>query len=77
MADYHVTHDKSTGDWGAKKSGASRAAARFDTQAQAYDAARGLAERSGGGDVFIHRKDDNVIRDRSTVGKPDPFPPEG
>lgn len=77
MADYDVQYDKDTGDWGAKRAGASKAAGRYDTQAAAHDAARGFAERSGGGEVRDHRKDNNQIRNTDTVGKKDPFPPKG
>lgn len=56
---------------------AGRAAGRYDTQAEAHDAARGFAERSGGGEVRDHRKDNNQIRNTDTVGKKDPYPPKG
>jgi hypothetical protein len=77
MADYDVQYNPDSGDWGAKRAGASRAARRFNTQAAAHDAARGLAERSGGGQVRDHRKDDNRIRNTDTVGTKDPYPPKG
>ena len=35
------------------------------------------AERSGGGEVRDHRKDNNQIRNTDTVGKKDPYPPKG
>lgn len=77
MADYDVQYNKGTGDWGAKRAGASKASARYDTQDAAHDAARGFAERSGGGEVRDHRKDNNQIRNTDTVGKKDPHPPKG
>lgn len=77
MADYDVQYDMSTGDWSAKRAGASRATARFRTQADADDAARGFAKNSGGGEVRVHRKDNNQIRNTDTIGKTDPFPPRG
>lgn len=77
MADYDVQFDKDRGDWGAKRAGASRNAARFGTQADAVDAANDLARNSGGGEVRIHTKDTNVIRDTNTIGKKDPYPPKG
>ena len=73
--DYDVYHDGQ--DWVSKKHGASRASSRHDTQKDAYDATRGYLERSGGGDVAIHRKDNNEIRDKNTIGKSDPHPPKG
>lgn len=73
--DYNVFHDGN--DWVTKKQGASRASSRHDTQKDAYDAARGYLTNSGGGDVSVHRKDNNQIRDKNTIGKKDPFPPKG
>ncbi len=77
MADYDVQYDKDSGDWRAKRSGAEKAAGRYDTQGEAHDAARGFAERSGGGEVRDHRKDNNQIRNTDTIGKKDPYPPKG
>lgn len=77
MSDYDIQFNKSTGDWGAKRAGASRAASRHATQAEAHEAAHGYAERSGGGEVRDHRRDNNQIRNTDTVGKRDPFPPRG
>lgn len=77
MADYDVQFNKNTGDWSAKRAGASKAAARFDTQAAAHDAARGFAQRSGGGEVRDHRKSNNTIRNTDTIGKKDPYQPKG
>ncbi len=77
MADYDVQYDKEKGDWSAKRAGASRAAGRFDTQAQAHAAAADLARSSGGGEVRDHRKDNNAIRNTDTIGKKDPHPPKG
>ena len=77
MADYDVQYDKGSDDWSAKRAGAGKAAGRYDTQAEAHDAARGFAERSGGGEVRDHRKDNNRIRNTDTVGKKDPYPPRG
>lgn len=77
MADYDVQFDKDKGDWSAKRAGASRAAGHYETQADAHAAARGFAERSGGGEVRDHRKDNNAIRNTDTIGKADPHPPRG
>lgn len=77
MADYDVQYDRSSGDWSAKRAGASKAAGRFGTQAAAHNAARGFAERSGGGEVRDHRKSNNIIRNTDTICKKDPIPPKG
>jgi hypothetical protein len=77
MADYEVQYDKSDDQWKATRDGAKRAGAVADTQAEAIADANDLAANSGGGEVRIHRKDNNEIRDSNTIGKPDPFPPKG
>lgn len=77
MADYDVQYNKNTGDWSAKRAGSSKAAGRYDSQADAHAAARGFAERSGEGEVRDHRKDNNQIRNTDTIGKKDPHPPKG
>jgi len=76
MANYHVTKDKSTGDWRVKREGAERAAGVFNTQREAEKAAKELAGNTGGGEVRIH-KPGGPIRDSDTV-KPgnDPNPPK-
>ncbi|OBC14622.1 MULTISPECIES: DUF2188 domain-containing protein [unclassified Gordonia (in: high G+C Gram-positive bacteria)] len=77
MADSDVQYDKTSRDWSAKRAGADRAAGRYETQAEAHGAARGFAQRSGGGEVRDHRKHNNQIRNTGTVGKADPNPPNG
>jgi hypothetical protein len=64
MPDYNVFKDGD--DWVAKQQGASRASSRHDTQADAYNAARGYAANAGGGDVSIHGLDGR-IRDKNTI----------
>lgn len=66
MANYHVTKDKESGEWKAKREGAERAAGYFDTQAEAEKAAKELAANSGGGEVRIHSPR-GPIRDSDTV----------
>ena len=77
MANYNVTYDRDSGSWRAKQAGASRTVGDFDTQAEAAAAAKQRAINSGGGDVSIHRRDNNQIREKNTYGKSDPFPPKG
>ena len=76
MANYHVTKDKSSGDWKVKKVGADRAAGYFGTQAKAEKIAKQMCANSGGGEVRIHSPK-GPIRDSDTVapGK-DPCPPK-
>lgn len=75
MANYHVTKDKDTGDWKAKRAGAERAAGLYGTQAEAEKAAKEMAGNSGGGEVRIHGLD-GKIRDSDTVAPGnDPTPP--
>ncbi len=73
MANQHVV--KRDDDWAVLREKAQRDTARYDTQEEAFEAAREIAENQGG-DVFIHDRH-GKIRDRNTYGKPDHFPPRG
>lgn len=77
MSDYHVVHDNQAGVWKVKRAGSDRSSSLADTQSDAIKIANDLARNSGGGEVNIHRKDNAQIRDKNTVGKPDPYPPKG
>jgi hypothetical protein len=77
MADYHVQHDKNRGDWSVDKAGGQRSSGNFNTQREAIARANELAAKSGGGEVNIHRADNNQIRDKNTIGRDDPYPPKG
>ena len=61
---YHVT--PSDDGWRAKKEGASRASSVHDTQADAINAARGYLSNSGGGELNIHNRE-NEIRAKDTI----------
>ncbi len=75
MANYHVTKDKESGDWKAKREGADRAAGYYDTQAEAEKAAKEFSANSGGGEVMTHRPS-GEIRSKDTVPPGnDPCPP--
>lgn len=70
----HVTPNPD-GGWDVVKPGASRASSHHDTQAQASDRAREIVGNSGGGEVVIHGRN-NQIRDSDTVAPGnDPNPP--
>lgn len=73
MANYHVTKNPD-GGWDARREGATRASSHHQRQSDAYDAARGYAANSGGGEVRTHGVD-NKIRNSNTIGRPDPNPP--
>lgn len=73
MADQHVV--KRDDGWAVKRQGASRDTSHHETQQQAIREASQIA-RNQGGEVFIHGRD-GKIRERNTLGKPDPFPPRG
>lgn len=76
MANYHVTKDKDSGDWKAKKAGADRASGTYNTQKEAEKAAKEFSHNSGGGEVRIHGLD-GKIRDSDTVAPGnDPYPPK-
>jgi hypothetical protein len=75
MANYHVTKDKDSGEWKAKREGAQHVAGYYDTQAEAEKAAKEFSANSGGGEVRIHSPR-GPIRDSDTVAPGnDPSPP--
>lgn len=60
-------------DWAVRGENNSRVTSVHDTQSDAIDAARDIAERNRG-EVVIHRPD-GTIRDKDSYGK-DPNPPK-
>lgn len=68
---YHVVPGK-TGGWDVRREGAGRAASHHDTQSDAIDTGKGLAQNTGG-ELRIHRPD-GTIRDSDSYGN-DPNPP--
>ena len=60
-----------------KKEGASRASSTSETQKEAIADANRFADGSGGGEANIHRKDNNQIRDKKTIGDVDPEKSKG
>lgn len=76
MANQHVTHRKEARSWAIVGEGNSKATRLMPTQAAAEKIAKGIATNQGG-DVIVHRKDNNQIESRNTYGKKDPFPPRG
>jgi hypothetical protein len=68
----HVVPD-TNGGWSVKSAGTTRAIKRFDTQAEAIDWARRIAQ-SNGGELVIHRQD-GTIRSKDSYGN-DPYPPK-
>lgn len=62
------------GGWSVRGEGNSRATANTETQQQAIDVARNIAQNQGS-DVVVHGRDGR-IRDRSSYGN-DPHPPKG
>jgi uncharacterized protein DUF2188 len=76
MADYHVTKNKGSGKWQAKRTGAERVSGYFNTQAEAEKAAKGFSANNNEGEVRIHRPT-GPIRDSDTVSPGnDPCPPK-
>jgi len=61
-------------DWQVKGAGNSRATKLFDTQAEAVEYAKAIAQNQQS-ELFIH-KTNGEIRGRNTYGK-DPYPPKG
>lgn len=66
MATYHITKDKESGYWKAKREGADRAAGYYNTQAEAEKAAKSFSANNGGGEVLTHRPN-GAIRSKDTV----------
>ncbi len=66
MANYHVSKNKDTGEWGARREGAGRVSGYFGTQKEAEAAAKEMSANNGGGEVRIHGLD-GKIRDGDTV----------
>ncbi len=60
--------------WAVKGAGNTRATSVHDTQREATDAGRAIAQRQGS-ELVIHRPDGR-IRDKDSHGQ-DPFPPKG
>lgn len=60
--------------WAVRGAGNSRATSVHDTQRDAIDAARGIAQNQGS-ELLIHGRDGR-IRERDSYGG-DPFPPKG
>ena len=76
MANYHVTKNKTSGKWQAKREGATRASATANTQKEAEQMAKQFSANNGGGEVRIH-KPSGPIRDSDTVSPGnDPCPPK-
>lgn len=76
MPNYHVSKNKGTGQWDAKKEGSKRVSGSADTQKEAELMAKKFAANAGGGEVRIHGLD-GKIRDSDTVPpENDPCPPK-
>ena len=81
MSDYHISKDGK--GWKAQKAGGQNASARAGTKAEIQEIAKGLATRSGGGEVREHASRDGSVHkrgqiiDSDTHGKPDPRSSKG
>lgn len=71
--DQHVTPHPE-GGWQVKGAGNEKATARTDTQQEAIDIAKNIAQNQNS-ELFIHGKN-GQIRERNTYGN-DPYPPKG
>jgi hypothetical protein len=60
--------------WAVRGEGNTRDTSHHETQVEAFEAAREIAQRQQS-EVFIHGRD-GKIRERNTYGQ-DPYPPEG
>jgi hypothetical protein len=64
------------GKWADKRDGAERAAKLHPTQKEAAQGSKEHLKNQGGGELKI-KGVDGKIRSKDTIGRPDPFPPEG
>ena len=71
----HWVSQREDGNWADKREGSQRASGVYETQQDAFEAAREAAKQEGG-EVFI-KGTDGQIRERNTYGKNDPYPPKG
>jgi len=63
--------------WHNKDDSASRSSSTHDTQKQAYDAARDMIKKAGGGEVKV-KGENGTIREKNTIPPAkDPYPPKG
>lgn len=72
MANQHVV--PKDGRWGVRGEGNTRLTSLHDTQAEAIDAGRRIAQNQAA-ELLIHGQDGR-IRERDSSGR-DPFPPHG
>lgn len=73
MANQHVVPVKDK--WGVRREKALRYTTLVDTQEEAFETARDIAENQGG-EVLVHNRK-GVIRDKNTYGTTDHHPPKG
>ena len=72
----HVLHNKGTNSWYGKQPGTERCSfVGLSTQQEAIQRATNIA-RNQNLELFVHRKDNGQIRERTSYGK-DPCPPRG
>lgn len=64
------------GTYANQRDGGQRATSVHRTQKEAANAARQNLINQGGGELKI-KGEDGKIRQKDTIGKPDPFPPRG
>lgn len=63
----HVQYSEEKDKWEVKKDGAGKSSGDRDTQREANELAKRIAEREKT-EVLIHRKDNNQIREKNSYG---------
>ncbi|NLT24637.1 MAG: DUF2188 domain-containing protein [Syntrophorhabdus sp.] len=72
-----MVYQRDDGSWANKREDATRPSSTHRTQREAIDAARGMLQNQGGGELTIKGRD-GLIRDKDTISPGnDPFPPRG
>ncbi|MBN2642151.1 MAG: DUF2188 domain-containing protein [Victivallales bacterium] len=71
----HWISQREDGTWADKREGAKRASGLYNTQKEAFDAAREKAKQEGGEVIIKNQKGE--IREKNTYGKDDPRESKG
>lgn len=65
------------GRWANKKNDAVKASSLHKTQAEAYDAAKTMLAKQGGGEITVQGRDGKFGEKNTIRPAKDPFPPRG
>lgn len=72
-----TTYKRDDGQWANKRDDATRASSLHGTQAEAIDAARGMLQNQGGGELKVMGVNGRIRAKDTVAPGRDPFPPRG